>query len=517
MKRLLVLFLLLLIFPGFPRAAEAPKTGGRLVFGLEKDITSLNPFLRTQSTDEMVRGLFYEALLDVDASGTIVPSLAQSWAASKDGVEYTFKLRPGVKFHNGQEMTAEDVKWCAEYSMNPKNGATGLNYMKHVQSVTALDRYTVKLTLKEPMAPFLAYLAGIRAFVVVPKESVPHGAETLPTFPPGTGPFQFKEWKSGREIAFVRFKDYRQKGLPYLDEVLFKPVEDPTVRFASLRAGDLDMIERTPYAFVRKVDGGEVRGIKATAADGAGFRRLIFNVIEPPFNHPKLRQAVAYAIDKKEYLQGAFWGYGNPADQRVPAASSWFIRMPQRERDLARVKGLLKEAGVGSDFEPELLGRKGAEEEHQVLERQLVSAGIKVKVTVLEFGAYRTRQRRGEFQMILYGGDLPLDPHDTYPVDYGCGGLEEAKAKRRTLNVSGYCNPEADRIMKEAGRITDPKRRHEIYARAVPLIYADAPEIPLAFVPRFYTYHEKVKGFITDADGRINASAFGLSRVWVER
>jgi ABC-type transport system substrate-binding protein len=498
-------------------AAEPPKTGGKLVFGLEKDITSLNPFVRTQSTDEMVRNLFYEALLDTDPNGNIIPSLAESWNVSKDGLDYTFKLRSGVKFHNGQEMTAEDVKWSAEYSMNPKNGATGLNYLKHVKSVAALDRYTVRFTLKAPIAPFLAYLASIKAFSVAPKESVPQGVETVPSFPPGTGPFQFKEYKPGREVVFTRFKDYRQKGLPYLDEVVLRPVEEPTVRFASLRAGDLDMIERTPYAFVRKVDAAEVRGIKATAASGAGFRRIIFNVLEPPFNNPNLRLAVAYAIDKKQYLQGAFWGYGTPTDQRVPMGNSWFVKMPQRERDAAKVKALLKEAGVVGDFEPELLGRKGAEEEHQVLERQLADAGIKVKVTVLEFGAYRQRQRSGDFQMILYGGDLPIDPHDTYPVDYGCLGLEEAKAKKRTLNVSGYCNKEAEKIMEEAGKITDQKRRYEIYAKALPLIFGDAPEVPLAFVPRFYTYHDKVKGFVTDADGRINATTFGISRVWVDK
>lgn len=519
MKRMTGIFIILawLWLPLQVIAAEAPKTGGKLVFGIAKDITALNPFLRMQSTDEMVRAVAFEGLLDTDAKGNIVPSLAELWTISPDGLDYIFKLRKGVKFHDGQEMTAEDAKWSAEYPMNPEHGATGLNYMKHVKSVTAVDRYTVKLTLKQPMAPFLAYIATIRAFTVVPKGSVPAAKETVGAFPPATGPFKFKEYKAGREIVFVRNDNYWQKGLPHLDEIVFRPTPDATASFAALRAGDLDMIERTPYAFIRKVEQGEVRGLKATGAGGAGFRRLIFNVIQPPFDNLKLRQAVAYAIDKKEYIKGAFWGYGGPTDQRVPMDSPWFIKMPQRERDPAKVKSLLKEAGVGSDLEVELLGRQGAEEEYQILERQLSSAGFKVKLTILEFGAYRNRQRSGDFQMILYGGDLPIDPHDTYPVDYGCGGLEEAKAKRRTLNVSGYCNPEVDKILAEAGKITDQKKRYEIYAKALALIYNDLPEIPLAFVPRFYTYHEKVQGFVTDADGRINASTFGLLRVRIAK
>lgn len=493
-----------------------PKRGGKLALGIERDISTMNPFVRISSTDRYVRGLFYEALIDEDTKGAPVPALAESWAISKDGLTYTFKIKHGVKFHNGAELTAEDVKWCIDYVMEPKNGSEGYSYLRQVKAVAMPDRYTVEFTLKEPNAAFLSYLS-LRAFPVVPKGSVLPGMDRVDTFAPGTGPFVFKEWRKLSHVAFTRNKDYWQKDVPYLDEVTIKVAEDPSVRFTALRATDLDMIERTPYAFVRNVETGAVPGVRATPAPYAGFRRIIFNVVEPPFNNPKLRQAVAYAIDRKQFIQGAFWGYGNPTNQRFPEGSAWHFKLPDRERSPAKVKELLKEAGVSPDFEIELLGRRGVEDEQQVLQQQLSTAGIKIKLISLEGATYRERQRAGNFQMILYGGDTPSDPSDVYPQEYGCDE-KGIRAKKRTTNVSGYCNKEMDRLLTEAGKITDQKKRHDMYsAKVARVLHDDVPEIPLVYVPRFFTYNDKIKGFTTDGDGRFNGVNFGLSRVWVDR
>ncbi|MGH7834355.1 MAG: ABC transporter substrate-binding protein, partial [Candidatus Binatia bacterium] len=218
MKKCLLLvfaFWLVSVF-GSAESAEAPKRGGRLIFALESDVSTMNPFVRMLSTDQLMRSLIYETLLDFDIKGQIVPALAESWTISKDGLEYTLKLRSGVKFHNGQEMTPEDVKWSVEYAMEPKNGATGFSLMTEVASLTIVDRQRVRFQLKEPTAAFLSTLASIRSFVVVPKGSVAAGEKTIPAFPPGTGAFAFKNWDTGVQTVLVRHKDYWQKGLPYL-------------------------------------------------------------------------------------------------------------------------------------------------------------------------------------------------------------------------------------------------------------------------------------------------------------
>jgi ABC-type transport system substrate-binding protein len=517
MKRLFFAVSLLTCFlaAGFSEGAETPRSGGRLVFGLSRDISGLNPFVRTRSTNKYVRQVAYETLLDYDEQDQLVPALAESWTISSDSRVYTIRVRRGVKFHNGEELTAEDVKWSAEYAIDPKNAATGVNFLERVQTVNVKDKFTVEFVLKEPQAIFVNLLASIEAsFPVLPKGSVPPAQSNLPSPPPGTGPFEFKEYKSAREMVFVRNRNYWQKGIPYLDELVIKPIEDEQVRFAALRAGDVNMIERTAYAFVKKIRSGEFPEIRMTEAEYAGFRRLIFNVANSPFNNLKLRQAVLYALDKKSYIDAAFWGLGEPTNQAIPKDNRWHVKLPDVKRDLGKVKTLLKEAGVGPNFEVEILARKGEEAETQVIQEQLTSAGIKTKAAVLESAAREARTRRGDFMIVLSGLDVPNEPGDDYPTEYGCNE-EEVIAKRRGQNQAGFCNKEFDRLMAEAAKIQDPKKRYERYAKAISIIHEEMPDMALAFVPRYFTHQSKVRGFKTDSKGRINMVSAGLSRVWL--
>ena len=162
------------------REAETPKAGGRLVFGLSRDISGLNPFFRTRSTNKYVRQIAYETLFDYDEKDQLVPLLGESWTVSPDSKLYTIQLRRGVKFHNGGDLTAEDVKWSAEYAMDPKNGATGVTFLGKVQAVNIKDKFIVEFVLKEPQAIFINLLASIEAsFPVLPKDSVPSGQREL--------------------------------------------------------------------------------------------------------------------------------------------------------------------------------------------------------------------------------------------------------------------------------------------------------------------------------------------------
>jgi ABC-type transport system substrate-binding protein len=346
---------------------------------------------------------------------------------------------------------------------------------------------------------------------------VPQGAKTVPAYPPGTGPFAFKAWEPRVQTVLVRHKDYWQKGLPYLDEVVYKPVEDADVRLSSLRAGDVQMIERAPYPYVSKIKSGEIKGLKVVEAKAAGFKRLIFNVLVPPFNNRSVRLAVAQAIDKKQYLQGAFWGFGSPVDQRYPQGNPWFVKMPETKRDPSKVKALLKEAGITGDFEVELLGQQGDEAEQQILQQQLAAAGIKMKIRMMEYGSYVKTQNERDWQMIIFGGRVLPDPHLVYGVEYICSEVEQAKAKRPTRNLAAYCNKEVDELLAEGARVTDPKKRYEIYAKAIRQITEDVSEVPIGFYPRFYAHSDKVKGFVVDDIGSISGTRYGLVRTWMDR
>jgi len=495
--------------------AESPKYGGRLVFGIAKDIISLNPFYRTQSTDSFVRELMFQTLLDLDDRQQPIPALAESWKLSRDEKTYTFNLRRGVKFHNDKELTAEDVKWSIDYAMDPKNQATGLTLLRNLHEVRAKDKYTVEIVLKQPQAAFLVQVSSITAFVVVPKDSIPTGKSNLSAFPPGTGPFVFKDYKVAREIVVSRHKNYWQKGLPYLDELVLKPVLDDQVRFLSLRSRDLDIIERTPYAFVRKIIGGEMPGIQIAEAKYAGFRRLVFNVTQPPFNNLKIRQAALNAFDAREFLKGAHWGFGEPATVwGIPKTSPWFVKdLPEIRRDPAKVKALLKEAGAGPELEVVIVARTGEEEENQILQQQLTSAGMKTRVDYMEHARYVSVRRDGNFQMVLSGAEPVVDPGDSYPFRFGCD--EPKKGPRRILNYSAYCNEEFDRLVREAGSLNDFKKRYELYAKAIRIIHQDVPEAPFVFTPRFFTFAQKVRGFEAGVSDNWTSTTGGLLKTWI--
>ena len=495
--------------------AESPKYGGRLVFGIAKDIVSLNPFYRSQSTDSFVRELMFQTLLDLDDRQQPIPALAESWSVAKDEKTYTFKLRPGVRFHNGKELTAEDVKWSIEYALDPQNQATGLTLLRNVQEIRAKDKSTVEIVLKQPQAAFLVQVSGIPPFVVVPKDSVPAGKSNLNAFPPGTGPFVYKDYKVARELILTRNKNYWQKGLPYIDELVLKPVIDDQVRFLSLRSRDLDMIERTPYAFVKKIVAGEIPGIQIAEAKYAGFRRLVFNVTQPPFNNIKIRHAVLHAVDARDFLKGAHWGFGEPATVwGIPKSSPWFVKdLPELKRDPAKVKALLKESGVGPELEVVIVARTGEEEENQILQQQLTTAGIKTKVDYLEHARYVNIRRDGQFHMVLSGAEPVVDPGDSYPFRFGCD--EPKKGPKRILNYSAYCNEEFDRLVREAGSISDFKKRYELYAKAIRIIHLDLPEAPLVFTPRFFTFGSKVRGFEAGISDNWTSTSGGLLKTWI--
>lgn len=286
-------------------ASDKPKRGGTLTLGISREPVLMHPMIATGSVERKVRELMFESLLGVDANGKIQPNLAESWAISDNGRLYTFNLRKGVKFHDGREMTGEDVKYAVGYAMNPKNGAYGQSMLAPVERVETEGKYIVKMFLKKPSPPFLANLTDIQPFAVVPKESLPEGVGKLERFPPGTGPFKVIEWQPGQRFLFEHFADYWGHKA-FIDRLILRTIPDGTIRFTAVQTGDVDMIEFTPFEWVKQVADGKIKGLHLVKAPYASFRRLVFNAAAPPFSNKKMRQAVAYAIDKRELMHAAF-------------------------------------------------------------------------------------------------------------------------------------------------------------------------------------------------------------------
>jgi peptide/nickel transport system substrate-binding protein len=511
MKRFssLAVFLFLGIFgeiAGHAATVEKPMSGGTLRFGTQRDISALNPFQDTRSIEHGVRSLIYEPLL-TEEDYKIKPYLAESWEISKDGKEYTFRLKHGIKFHNGKEMTAQDVYWSVSYTMNPKNRAYGADKFKGVKSVQLVDNSGIRIVLNEPGAPFLSHLTSIQGLPVVPKESLAQG-EKPQRFPPGTGPFVFEEWKPEQRIELRRFTDYWQRGLPHVDRLIIRPVRDDEVRLTALRSGDLDVIDRVAKQSVDKIKKGQLGDLKLVLATAAGLRPLIFNVSKPPFDKVEVRQAVAYAIDKEEIIKGAYWGLGIPINQKFEPSSPWYFKIPDRKRDLAKAKALLEKAGYPRGFRTKANVFQGTEDEMLVVQGQLREIGIETEIDIVPFATAIRNMKTGDFTMGTYGGDISLDPDTNYYPHYRS---EETVSQ----NFSRYKNPRVDQLLDE-GRISlDPKKRQQIYREFAQITSEELPVIWMALTPYVYAHAPHVKGFDVEPQGLFFSGDKGIPMIWL--
>jgi peptide/nickel transport system substrate-binding protein len=494
-------------------ASAAPKSGGTLTLAIKRRMNLMNPMVNTGSTEHNIRTLMFEPLLGMDLKGNIEPRLAESWKISDDGKEYVFQLRKGVKFHDGREMTSADIKFAIEYSMNPKNGAYGFRQLADVASVEATSKYVLTIRLKRPSTPFLGALTSIQTFSVVPKGSLEEGVSKPSTFPPGTGPFKFVKWEPRQRIVFERFDDYWGEKA-FVDSVVLRPIQDATVRFTALRTGEVDMVEISPYEWVRKVLRGEVSGIKAVPASHASFRRVTFNVAAPPFDDRKVRLAVAHAIDRQQALEAAYLGFGAATEQVYPQGHLWFVEeVKAKPYDPARAKTLLREAGYKG--EPvELMISSGVYNEAVgvAVQSQLKKVGLNVKLNMVERGTGLALRRSGKFAFRTGGGSVNADPYDAY-IDFQC----EQDSSKRIRNESGYCNPEVDSWLEKLRTEQKQEKRKILLRQIVSRLQSDVPQVNLGFAPEFFSMRNYVKGFQTDLNGMFVWQGGGLQRAWLDK
>jgi len=495
-------------------ASETPRRGGTLTVGILKDLSLMNPLVKTSSVDRRIRGLMFEPLLGIDLRANLQPGLALAWKVSPDGKAYVFKLRQGVKFHNGQEMTADDVKFAIEYTMNPKNGAFGYSRLAGVNRVEAADKYTLHISLKTPSAAFLLSLTDIKTFSVIPKGSLAEGVSKLNAYPPGTGPFRFVEWQPDQRIVLRRHEGYwDQSG--FLETVVLRPIKDDAMRFVTLQAGDVDMIEQAPFEWAKQIAAGQVNGISLAVATYGGFDAIRFNVAGPPFNNKKLRLAVARTIDRKEILHAAHFGFGEPSDQNYPKTHTWYIDgAAAPNQDYAKARELVREAGYkGEPIEMIISQEVEKQTMATVLQSQLKKIGINMTIQPLEYSAFTDRERRGDFAFTFSGGSPKADPAETYAPHFRC----EPDLKKRQSNTTGYCDQEVDGLLRKAETELDAEKRKFLFQQILKKINEDLPILYVGFSPDFIAVRDYAKGFTTDHDGSLQWWGGGISHMWLAK
>jgi oligopeptide transport system substrate-binding protein len=491
--------------------AQAPKQGGAATITFNNDLTTLDPHVGYDWQNWSVIKSIFDGLMDYKPGTTeLEPDLAESYTVSDDGLTYTFKLRDGVKFHNGRVMTSADVKYSFERAVNPETQSPGGGYFGMISGyddlaggkATALsgietpDDKTVVFKLTRPDATFL-HLMAINFGYVVPKEEVEKAGTDWGKQPVGTGAFKFVEWVPGQNIKLERHKDYFRAGVPYLDNITFEFGQDPTVAVLRLKKGEIDIVgDGIPPAQFAEIMADPAN--KELIAEGNQLHTgyVTMNVTQPPFDNVKVRQAVNMAINKDRIVR-LINNRAAPASQALPPAMPGYN--PDNSGyafDPEGAKKLLAEAGVG-EITTELFVMNVDPNPRiaQAIQQDLAAVGIKAEIRSLAQAEVIAAGGSGKAPMIWSGGmawiaDFP-DPANFYYGILGCAGAVEGG-----WNWSKYCNEALDeRATKADAMVKDDQTDARIaeWKAIFDEVLKDAPWAPIFNEMRF-TYHSERLG-----------------------
>lgn len=505
------LFLVTCFVAAFPflSNAQTPKAGGKLILGMRQDAAGMDPH-KNQFPEQFKRFSFlYNGLLDFDKKGHLVPSLAVSWKYSADQKELTLNLRPGVKFHNGKELKAEDVKYSLDRVRDKKTASPLIRDFSTIQEVQVVDAMTVKIILKQVFAPLLSKLTLYCCSII------PVGTEEKEgTPPPGTGPFQFVEHKLNDYMKLKKFPQYWEKGFPFVDEVIFKPIVEDTVRYTSLRTGEIHWANTIPFPEVERALKSLPKDILVMEGPTQGAFFFILNCSRPPFNNVKVRQAVALALDKKELVAGAVWGRGETADQSFGKANPFYLSVNPQKQDLNRARALLAEAGHPNGLKvmfPAITAHSLLLEMAKIAQAQLKKIGIEAELQLLDgaaFGRQVAAQKNFDITTIGDSGETKNDFDDAYYRN-----LFSASPS----NYAQYSNPTVDAWLQEGRQTLDLNKRKKIYTKVVDQMNEDAPIIFAIIRPIPYGWRTSLKGWEPNATSALCYSGGGFSRAWLAK
>ena len=494
---------------------EKPRRGGHLIFATSKTMTTPHPFIGSRSVSASIKQAMYQSLTAYDENGDLQGVLASEWNSKQGNAVWVFNLRQGVKFHNGKEMSADDVVWSVKYIMDADNGAGGYGVLSRaVKEVKSLGKYGVEFSLKSSDALFPQSIEGLEPITVIPANSLPPktlkvGSEP----PPGTGPFKFEGWKAGQDLTVARFDEY-WGGRPYLDRITFKLIAQEAGRFNALRAGDIHIAERLSPIRAQQVKNGSVAGIHVNTAGVSGGRVLAFNFTSPQFKNPLIRQAFALSLDRAAIINQATLGVGTPRVINVPPGSVFDKGLPQEtKRDVARARELLKKAGYNRAAIV-MLGRRGHEDWLEPIQRMASEAGFNVKLLIVESNIYSEREQQGAFDVVLENVSGANEPGVSYISEFGC--IPERGA--RGANVGLYCNPDFDRLGQQYLKESDVNKRAAYLRQMVKILIDDVALYTIGFAnDRWFGWSDKVVGFRNNEQSYFHPKGDGgLDRTWLK-
>jgi len=471
-----------------PVTAVAPGTpGGTLRVTLGAEPTTLDPAKSSTLFDSDVHDALFDGLFSNDVYDPITGTLAESWNTT-DGKTWTIKLKKGLKFHDGQEVTSAAVKFTVDRLLDPATGAAPQPKGRALQvaSMSTPDPYTVVFELKAPSATWPLELSDI---LIVPPNFDP-------TKPVGTGPFMFVEWVRNQRVRVKKNPNYHMAGLPYLDEVVFLPTPDENQKIVLLQTGQVDFTDTVPLPRVKELTAGgaiTVIGIEPGVSPSSYF--MLVRTDKKPFDDPRVRQAVNYAIDRKSQLDVTF-NVGTIKSNPVPPKNWAFSAAAPsyNDRDVAKAKSLLAAAGYPSGFSASLkhiTSRAEFVPMGQLFQASMAEVGIKIDLVPLEIGVWiEQAQNQYDFEMALTGVIPGPDPDAIMTSLYD---QNQANGK-----MTFYKNDQLQQFIEQGRAAVDREQRKQIYAQAQNIIMTDLPAWPINERPILFGASPAVQGFKAD-------------------
>jgi peptide/nickel transport system substrate-binding protein len=460
---------------------------GTLIIGKPEEAVGFDPAMVTATSSFQLIAAVYENLLIFDDNGEPMGILAESWE-QPDDTTYVFTLREGVTFHNGQPLTAEDVKFSYERIMDPESGSPWTSQFEPVESIEATDELTVTFTMKQSYGPFLATLSSNYAAILPNSPDTDFGQEMI-----GTGAFMLESYTQDTETVLTAFPDYWREGQPMVGTVQYKILPEESARVAAVRTGEIHLTLLADPISIETVRGDD--NVVVIEHDTTDYYLLGLNCAEAPFDDVRVRQALSMAIDRQAILDSVFFGAGQVSGPIVPTLGDWanpIEDLPNYSVDREAAQALLEEAGASDLTFSITVGADRTEFVNiaLVIQDQLAEIGVTVELDQVEWGTFVERWSARDFQSFVSFNGSGNDPDRAlYPALITDG----------SVNAFQFSDPQVDELLNEGRALADHEERKAVYQELEKIIAEQAPLIFIGTRVGYFATTTGVEGFAPTA------------------
>ncbi|WP_243296538.1 ABC transporter substrate-binding protein [Bacillus litorisediminis] len=452
----------------------------------DQEPAGLDPHKTPAHSSVRIYSQIYSGLVRFDENMNIVGDLAVDWEQPDDKT-YIFNLHKGVKFHNGREMTAEDVKYSFERILAEETASHIASYFANVESIKVLDDYKIQFSLQNTDATFLANLTNSSA-AIVPKEVVEENGD-LQQVAVGTGPFKLVEWVPDNRVVLEKNVDYYQEGLPKLDKVIYYTMKEEAARLSAIRTGEVDLTTLTAQsaALIEKEKNVQIKSYQSLEYSYVGF-----NVNAEPLNHEKVRQALSLATNRQSIADIVWNGDAIISGPVAPSMGDWAIDVTQHElysNDLEKAKQLLTEAGYPDGFDITITTAStyaDMVDTAQILQQQWAEIGVNAEIKQIEWGEYIDTWSNTSADILVGRNGSGTDPDRALNYFFHTNG---------SANVWGFSDSEFDSLVETGKTAINPDERKQIYVEAQERLLELSPNLFLVSPMKYVAVRNSVEGF----------------------